>query len=181
MALALTQMTSLLEEPRLSVVIAKNTLRPEDHHHLNAVETDDFYDNIIHFIMESALCAYMAKEWDKALRREFGAQETDKNLLQEKCLKLKGQVEEVENTMRETLKFIDKLQADLDEANTSKAFKNLAKTAEDQVAILCQVQSCSLMHRRPGPPQTGWQNWKMDFKRRQPRAERCLSKVRRTL
>lgn len=52
--------------------------------------------------MESALYAYMAKERDKALRREFGAQVTDKNLLQEECARLKARVEEVEHNEGDT-------------------------------------------------------------------------------
>lgn len=90
MALALTQTTSLPEESWLSILIAKNAMRPGDHHHRKAVETDDLYDNIIHSTMENALCVYMAKERNKALRREFEAQETDKNLLQEECTRLKA-------------------------------------------------------------------------------------------
>lgn len=45
-----------------------NALRPGDRHRLNEDETDDLYDNIIHYRVESALCAYMAKEKNKALR-----------------------------------------------------------------------------------------------------------------
>lgn len=68
LALALTRTISLLEEPCLLVLIAKNALRPEDHHHLNEVEMDDLLDNIMHSAMESVLCAYIAKEQNKALR-----------------------------------------------------------------------------------------------------------------
>lgn len=102
-------MASLLEEPQLSVLIAKNAMRPKDYHRLNAVKTDDLYDNIIHSAMETALYAYMAKERDKALRREFGAQETNKNHLQEECSMLKARVTEVESTIREILESLDKL------------------------------------------------------------------------
>lgn len=80
--LALTRVNSLLEELRLFILIAKNSLRPRDHHYLNTVETDDLYNNVIHSAMQSALCAYLAKKWNKAMRREFKAQKTDKNLLQ---------------------------------------------------------------------------------------------------
>lgn len=39
--------------------------------------------------------------------------------------------------MKEMLEFVDKLQADLDQVNTSKlALKNQVKAAEDQVALL---------------------------------------------
>lgn len=54
----------------------KNVLGPSDRH-LSAVETDDLYDNVIHSAMESALCAYLAKKRNKALRKDFGAQEKD--------------------------------------------------------------------------------------------------------
>lgn len=92
--------------------------------------------------MESALCAYIAKEQDKALRRDFGAQEIDRNLLQEECSRMKTQMEEVETIMKETLEFIDKLQVDLVKANNSKfILENRAKMAEEQLAMLqCQVQ-----------------------------------------
>lgn len=120
LALVLTRTTSLLKEPRLSILIAKNTLRRGDHHHLNVVEIDDLYNNIIPFAMESALCSYIAKECDKALQRESDAQEIGKNLLQEEFSRLKAQAEEVKNTMKETLKSVAKLQVDLNEANTSK-------------------------------------------------------------
>lgn len=85
----------------MSVLIAKNALRPGDCHRLNVVKTNDLYDNVIHFAMESALCAYLAKEQNKALRREFGAQETNRNLHQAKCSRLKARFTEVENRMKE--------------------------------------------------------------------------------
>lgn len=117
MALALTRMTSLLEKSRLSIFITKDALRPGDRYCLNAVEMDDLYDNIVHSAMESVLRAYIAKERDKALRRKFGAQEANRNFLREKYSRLKTRVEEVDDTIKETLKSVDKLQADLDEAN----------------------------------------------------------------
>lgn len=43
LAMALTQMDSLLEEPWLLVFIAKNVLRFGDRHHLGVVETDEPY------------------------------------------------------------------------------------------------------------------------------------------
>lgn len=55
----------------MSVLIAKDSLMLGDHHRLNTVEMDDLYDNVIHFVMDSALYMYLAKEWNKALRREF--------------------------------------------------------------------------------------------------------------
>lgn len=68
LTLALTWATFLLKEPLLSVLIAKSALRPRDRHRLNEVDTEDLYFNIIHFTMESALCAYMPKKRNKALR-----------------------------------------------------------------------------------------------------------------
>lgn len=125
-------MNSLLKKPRLSVLIAKNALRSDYRHHPNEVKMDDLYNNIIHSAMESALCAYLAKKRNKALKREFGAHEMDINHLQEKCTKLKARVTEVENTMKETLEFIDKLQTDLDLANAANAtIENRAKTIEN--------------------------------------------------
>lgn len=44
------------------------------------------------------------KERNKALRRDFKVHEMDRNLLQEEYSRLKAEVEEVEGTMRETLK-----------------------------------------------------------------------------
>lgn len=41
-----------------------------------------------------------------------------KNLLQVECSRLKAKVEEVETTMKEMLESMDKLQANLDEANS---------------------------------------------------------------
>lgn len=54
---------------------------------------------------------------------------------------MKAQVNEVEDTMKETLESMDKLQANLNEANASKlALETRAKNAEDQMVILqCQV------------------------------------------
>lgn len=125
-------MNSLLKKPRLSVLIAKNALRSDYRHHPNEVKMDDLYNNIIHSAMESALCAYLAKKRNKALKREFGAHGMDINHLQEKCTKLKARVTEVENTMKETLEFIDKLQTDLDLANAANAtIENRAKTIEN--------------------------------------------------
>lgn len=66
-------MNSLLEELQLLIFVAKNALQPGDCYRVNEVETDDLYDNVIHSGIESTLCAYLAKEWNKALRREFGA------------------------------------------------------------------------------------------------------------
>lgn len=88
------------------------------------------------------LCPPTANEHNKGLRKVFGSQEIDKNLLQEEYLRLKAWVFKVKNPMKETLEWIEKLQTDLDEANTAKAtLENQFKTAEDQVANLqCQVQ-----------------------------------------
>lgn len=92
-------------------------LRPNDHHCLNAVEMNELYDNFIHSTMENALSAYLAKEQNKVLRREFGAQETDKNLLQDECSRLKARVTKIENAAKAIL-------------------EGRAKTAKDQVADL---------------------------------------------
>lgn len=51
----------------------------------------------------------MAKEQEKALRIGFGAQETDKNFLQEECLRLMAQIMEMESTIKEILESVDKL------------------------------------------------------------------------
>lgn len=63
----------------------------------------------MHSALQSVLCTYMAKERNKVLRQEFGAQETDRRLLVEECLRLKTRVDEVEGTMKETLELVDKL------------------------------------------------------------------------
>lgn len=48
-------------------------MRPGDHHRLGVVETDDLYDNAIHSTMGCILSIYLAKEHEKALKREFRA------------------------------------------------------------------------------------------------------------
>lgn len=102
---------------------------PRDRQRLGAVEINDLYDNVIHSAMECALSAYLANERDKGLRREFGEQETNKNFLQEECLRLKARASKIKNTMKETLESVDKLQTDLDEANAAKlALENRAKS-----------------------------------------------------
>lgn len=86
----------------------------------------------MHFALEGALCAYMAKEHYKTLRQEFSTKETNRRLLAEACSRLKAQVNEVEGIMKETLESMDKLQAELNEANASKlVLENQAETAED--------------------------------------------------
>lgn len=50
-----------------------------------------------------------------------------------------ARISEVENTMKEALEFVDKLQVDLDSANAANAtLKNRAKISEDHVANLQQ-------------------------------------------
>lgn len=117
---------------------------------------DDLYDSVIHFTMESALCKYLAKERNKALRRELEAWEIDKNLLQEECLWLKARIMKVENTMKETLESLDKLQADLDEANTSKLALRIGSKALriKWLSFSGKSRSCSLKLKRVGPPKT---------------------------
>lgn len=61
----------------------------------------------------------------------------DKNLLQDECSRLKARVTEVENTIKEIIESIDKLQIDLDAANAVKeTLENRSKIAENQVANL---------------------------------------------
>lgn len=62
LVLAMTRTIFLLEESYISILIAKNALRPENSHRLNEVEMDDLYDNIIHSAIETVLCAYIAKK-----------------------------------------------------------------------------------------------------------------------
>lgn len=62
MAMALTWVDCLLEESRISFLIAKNAMQPDDHHRLGVVEMDDIYDSVIHFSMECVLSVYLAKE-----------------------------------------------------------------------------------------------------------------------
>lgn len=103
-----------------------------DLYHLNEVETDELFDNAIHSALEGAFCTYMAKEWHKALRQEFGANETDKRLLIKEHLRLNAHIDEVEGTMKETLELVDKLWVDLDEANASKlGLENRTKFLKD--------------------------------------------------
>lgn len=103
---------------------------------------DDLNNNTIHSIMEYVLSIYLAKEHDKGLRREFGAQEGERNLMQKDCHRLKARITEVENTMKEMLESVDKLQADLDEANAVKDnLEDRAKAAEYRVFELhMQIQ-----------------------------------------
>lgn len=87
--------------------------------------------------LEGALCAYVAKEHHKALRREFGIKKTNRRLLAEERSRLKSRVDEVEGNMKEILESVNKLKAEVNEANASKlVFENRAKTAEDQVTLL---------------------------------------------
>lgn len=52
-------------------------------------------------------------------------------------MRLKTWVDEVEGTMKETLESVDKLQADLSDANASNlVLENRAKTVENQMVIL---------------------------------------------
>lgn len=90
MALALIRVDSHLEELRLSLLIAKNAMRLGDHHNLGAVEIDDLYDNAIHSTMKCVSSVYLAKEHDKALRREFGTLEGERNPLLKEGQRLKA-------------------------------------------------------------------------------------------
>lgn len=89
MALALTRTPLLLDDPTLAVLLAKNALRPKDRCCLSELEADELFDNIMHPTLESAFCAYIAKECNKVLRREFGTQEIDRKLLAKECSRLK--------------------------------------------------------------------------------------------
>lgn len=64
-------MDSLLEKPHLSLLSTKNAIQPGDCHQLGVIEIDDLYANAIHYAMECVLSVYLAKEQDKALKREF--------------------------------------------------------------------------------------------------------------
>lgn len=70
--MALTRVNSLLEEPQVSLLIAKNALQPSDHQWLGAVEMDELYDNAIHSAIECMFFC-LAKEHEKGLRKEFRA------------------------------------------------------------------------------------------------------------
>lgn len=132
----LNWITSLLNNPILGLLLIKSALRPVDHRHLNELETDELFDNTMHFTLEGDLCTYVAKEYPKALRREFGANKTDRKLLDEECSTLKARVNEVKVTIKETLELVDKLRVDLDEANASKlGLEDRVKSTEDQVAL----------------------------------------------
>lgn len=79
----------------------------------------------------------MAKERFKVLGWKFGANKMHKRLLTEECSSLKTQVGKVEGTIKETLEFMEKLQADLDTALASNlGLKGQTKSFEDQVALL---------------------------------------------
>lgn len=82
-------MPSLLEDPNLAFLLTKNTLRPGEHRHLNELETDDLFDNVMYSALDSAFYAYVAKVRNKVLRHEFGTQESDRRLIVEECLRLK--------------------------------------------------------------------------------------------
>lgn len=80
---------------------------------------------------------YLAKEQDKALKRDYRLLERDNNLLLKKGQRLKARVEEVEGTMKETLEFVDKLKADLNKANAAKAILDArAKSVKDPIVEL---------------------------------------------
>lgn len=107
--LVLTRMPSLLKDLSLAILLTENALRPGVYRRLNEVKTDKLFGNVMHPDLQSALYAYMAKERNKVLRWEFGAQEMDKRLLAEECSRLKTRVVKVEGTMRETLELVNKL------------------------------------------------------------------------
>lgn len=61
LAYALTQGDSLLEKPRLSLLITKNVMQAGGLQWLGLIETDDLYKNTIHFAIESVLSIYLVK------------------------------------------------------------------------------------------------------------------------
>lgn len=67
LALTLNRAPSLLDDPSLSLLLIRSTLRPADHRHLNAVETDELFANAIHSVLESVFYIYVAHERFKAL------------------------------------------------------------------------------------------------------------------
>lgn len=73
----------------------------------------------------------MAKEHLRALRQEFAANETRRELLAEEYSSLKIRVAKVEGTMKESLESVDKFQADLDTALASNlGLESQTKSAE---------------------------------------------------
>lgn len=73
----------------------------------------------------------------------MGALEGERNLLLDEGQQWKARVCKVEGTTKETLEYVDKLQAYLDEANAAKAsLETKAKAVQDQVFELqWQVQA----------------------------------------
>lgn len=67
MVLALNRAPSLLDDPTLVILLITIALRLGDHCHLNKLEIDKLFDNVMHSNLES--CAYVANEHhNKALR-----------------------------------------------------------------------------------------------------------------
>ena len=87
--MVLNRAPSLLDDPTIGILLMKSVLRPVDRRCLNELKTDELFDNVMHSALESALCAYVAKEHHKALWLEFGTQETNRKLLVEECSMLK--------------------------------------------------------------------------------------------
>lgn len=130
--MALNKAPSLLDDPSLGLLLIKNALRPIDRCHLNEIKTDNLFINAIHFALEGALCAYVVKEHFRTLRRKFGTNDTHGELLVEECSTLKTWGAEVKGTMKETLEFVDKFQADFDAALAYKlSLENQAKFVKD--------------------------------------------------
>lgn len=61
-ALVLNQVLSLLNDPSLVVLLIKNALRLRNRDRMNELKTDELFDNVIHFALESVLYAYVAKK-----------------------------------------------------------------------------------------------------------------------
>lgn len=70
------------------------------------------------------------------MRRNYGSLEIEKNLHLEENQRLKAWVKEVEITVKETLKSMDKLQVDLDQANSLMTkLEAKAKVAEESTEV----------------------------------------------
>lgn len=85
-------------------------MRHGDRHRLGVVEIDDLYDNTIHSAIECVLLVYLAKECEKALRREFGSLEGERKFFLKESQRLQTQVNEVEGMIKGTFESMDKLQ-----------------------------------------------------------------------
>lgn len=74
--LALTQVKSLLNDPHLSMHIAKTLLLPADREMLGEYETYDHFKNVINIVVESILPCYLARDRERELRQHYGVLDT---------------------------------------------------------------------------------------------------------